>query len=86
MVLSWIGPDRGRSHGFMKDPPPSGSESASIPKTFIHCLGGPTEPYFKTFALRAPGLGWKVRELSADHAAMVTHPRELAEVLLDAAV
>ncbi len=69
-----------------EDPPPSGSGSASIPRTFIHCLGGPTEPYFRAFALRARGLGWKVRELVAGHAAMVTHPRELADILLQIAL
>ena len=65
-----------------EDPPPQGAESLSVPRTFIHCTGGPTAPLFEVFASRARGLGWKVVELPAGHAAMVTNPRQLTEILL----
>lgn len=56
-----------------KDLPPSGnSESASIPRSFIHCMEGPTASVFEVFASRARGLGWKVHELAAGHA----HPSQ----------
>ncbi len=66
-----------------EDPPPSGSsESASIPRTFIHCTLGPFAPWFGTFASRARTLGWTMRDLEAGHDAMLTHPRELAAILI----
>ncbi len=65
-----------------EDPPPTASsEGASIPRTFIHCTGGP-RPLFDVFASRARGLGWSVIELAAGHLANVTHPKELADILL----
>ena len=66
------------------DPPPTNSpESARIPRSFINCLEGPFgAPLFATFAARAKELGWMVYELKAGHAAMLTHPRESADVLL----
>ncbi len=66
-------------------PPPFNSESASIPRTFIHCTQGPTAPVFARFASRARDLGWQVHELAAGHAAMVTHPGDLANILLEVA-
>ena len=69
-----------------EDPPPSGSaESASIPRTYIHCTQGPTSRFFEVFASRARELGWKVHDLAAGHAAMLTHPGELAGILLEVA-
>jgi pimeloyl-ACP methyl ester carboxylesterase len=66
-----------------EDPPPIGSpESASIPRTYIHCTEGPTAPWFEVFASRARRLGWRVHELAAGHAANVTHPKELTDILL----
>jgi hypothetical protein len=69
-----------------EDPPPSSSaESASIPRTFIHCTGGPTAPFFEVFASKARSLGWNVHDLAAGHAAMLTNPRGLADILLELA-
>ncbi len=72
-----------------KDSPPTGSpESASIPRTFILCTKEPPtpmKPHFDLFASRARKLGWRVRELAAGHGVMLTHPRELADILLEIA-
>jgi len=66
-----------------EDSPPSGSpESASIPRIFIHCTSGPFAPWFGVFADRARKLGWEMDDLAAGHDAMLTHPKELAEILL----
>ena len=66
-----------------EDPPPSGSsESASIPRTYIHCTVGPFASVTETFAARAKKLGWDVHELEAGHDAMLTHPKDLANILL----
>ena len=67
-----------------EDPPPlGGPESSSVPRSFISCTEGPFgAPLFATFASRARKLGWKVYDLKAGHAAMLTHPRESADILL----
>ncbi len=69
-------------------PPPNTQESASIPKTFILCKREPptsTKPHFDVFAAKARSLGWSVKELDAGHAAMLTNPSELADILLETA-
>jgi pimeloyl-ACP methyl ester carboxylesterase len=63
-------------------PPPSSSKSASIPRSFIHCTVGPFAQWFGVFAERARKLGWKMYDLPAGHDAMLTHPKELAKILL----
>jgi pimeloyl-ACP methyl ester carboxylesterase len=67
-----------------EDPPPIGSsEPALVPKSFINCTEGPFgAPLFETFASRARNLNWPVYELKAGHAAMLTHPKESADILL----
>ena len=69
-----------------EDPPPSGSpESASIPRTYIHCTDEPVTawmPRMEVFASRARGLGWNVHELASGHDAMLTHPKQLTDILL----
>ncbi len=67
-----------------EDSPPIGSpESALVPKSFINCTKGPYgAPLFAAFARRAHSLGWPVYELKAGHAAMLTHPKESADILL----
>ncbi len=70
-----------------EDPPPMEiPQSARVPKSFINCTQGPFgAPLFATFASRARSLGWKVFELKAGHAAMLTHPKESAAILLQIA-
>jgi pimeloyl-ACP methyl ester carboxylesterase len=72
-----------------EDPPPSSSpESASIPRSYIHCTEGNVASWMADMAIfssKARKLGWKVYELQAGHAAYLTHPRELADILLEIA-
>ncbi|MDQ4017361.1 MAG: alpha/beta hydrolase [Thermoproteota archaeon] len=66
-----------------EDPPPHGTpESASIPRTYIHCTLGPLSSWMEPFAERTRKLGWNLHTMSAGHDAMITHPNELAEILL----
>jgi pimeloyl-ACP methyl ester carboxylesterase len=55
--------------------------AAHLPRTYVRCTeNAATGPLFDRFA-REPG--WRVRELTADHAAMATAPEALSELLLD---
>jgi pimeloyl-ACP methyl ester carboxylesterase len=66
-----------------EDPPnASTSESASIPRSYIHCTLGPLSSWMEPFAARARKLQWNVYTMLTGHDVMITHPNELAEVLL----
>lgn len=68
-----------------EDPPPTPDNpprSASIPRTYIHCTLGPLSSWFEPFAARARKLGWNVHTMAVGHDVMITHPNELAEILL----
>jgi pimeloyl-ACP methyl ester carboxylesterase len=66
-----------------EDPPASGTpESTSIPRTYIHCTIGYFSSWMEPFAARARKLGWNVYTMAAGHGVMITHPNELAEILL----
>lgn len=66
-----------------EDPPASGTpESASIPRTYIHCTLGPLSSWMEPFAARARKLGWNVHAMARGHMVMITHPKEVAEILL----
>jgi pimeloyl-ACP methyl ester carboxylesterase len=66
-----------------EDPPASGSlQSASIPRTYIHCTFGPLSSWMEPFAVRARKLKWNVHTMAAGHDVMITHPNELVEILL----
>ena len=83
-ISQWV-QERLTSHPYStyEDPPPSGSpQSASIPRTYIHCTVGPISPWMEPFVARAKKLGWGVNTMAVGHDVMITHPNELAEVLL----
>jgi pimeloyl-ACP methyl ester carboxylesterase len=83
-MAEWVG-ERLTPHPLStyEDPPPSGTtESASIPRTYIHCTLGPIAQWMEPFANRSRKFGWHVYTLTAGHAAQLTHPNELAEILL----
>lgn len=66
------------------EPVPAGdARSAALPRTFIHCTGNPatTPDLFASSAQRARARGWRVHDLAAGHLAMLTAPRELADLL-----
>ncbi|WP_084127589.1 alpha/beta fold hydrolase [Demequina sp. NBRC 110054] len=51
-----------------------------VPAQYIECVGWMRA--FRSHADRARALGWPVHELETGHEAMVTAPRELAELLI----
>ena len=55
------------------------SEAESIPRSFV----GSSEAGFESVATRAKSAGWRTYHIESGHDPMVTHPRELAEILLD---
>lgn len=66
-----------------EDPPASSTpESASIPRTYIHCTLGPLSSWMEPFAARARKLKWNVHAMAWNHDVMITQPNELAELLL----
>jgi pimeloyl-ACP methyl ester carboxylesterase len=66
-----------------EDPPARGTaQSASIPRTYIHCTLGPLSSWMEPFAERARKLKWNVYTMTVGHDVMITHPNELAEILI----
>jgi hypothetical protein len=67
-----------------QDPPASSGtlQSDSIPRTYIHCTLGPLSLWMKPFAARARKLKWNVHTMAAGHDVMITHSKELAEILI----
>jgi pimeloyl-ACP methyl ester carboxylesterase len=63
--------------------PPGNAMSAALPRVFIHCTANPptTPDVFGPFAAKARAQGWAVREIATGHLAMLTAPREVADVL-----
>ena len=56
-----------------------------LPRSFIRCLQWP-HPAFDRYADSARRTaGWRYREIAASHEPFVTHPQDLANVLLDIA-
>jgi pimeloyl-ACP methyl ester carboxylesterase len=67
------------------EPVPSGiAGSDELRRGFIYCTGNPrtTPDVFGTFALKAREKDWDVQEIPTGHLAMLTAPKELAELLL----
>jgi hypothetical protein len=58
--------------------------AARLPRTFIYCTGSAFADIGRS-AAHARDAGWRYRELPTDHMAMVTMPRELADLLLEVA-
>jgi pimeloyl-ACP methyl ester carboxylesterase len=54
---------------------------AGIPATYIHCTD-PATPVLAESVARAKQSGWTCRKLATGHDAMVTRPRELADLFL----
>lgn len=57
----------------------------SIPRTYIHCIRGPSAKRFAPFAEKARRNSWKYYQLSTGHDAMLTMPQQVASLLLEAA-
>jgi pimeloyl-ACP methyl ester carboxylesterase len=61
----------------------SDARAAALPRTYIRCPKY-SNPAFDRAAAEssAPGSGWRAHELPTSHDAMITAPRELADLLL----
>jgi pimeloyl-ACP methyl ester carboxylesterase len=58
-------------------------QDGALPRTYIRCPLYPNPAFDRYLAeARAAGSGWRAYELPTSHDAMVTAPRQLAEVLL----
>jgi pimeloyl-ACP methyl ester carboxylesterase len=70
--------------GHFRDPVRRGDpEAERLPRTYIRCTAFPHPGMdrFAAAARRTPG--WSCRELAAPHHAAITHPQEVAALLLD---
>jgi hypothetical protein len=66
----------------LRDPVRRTSAAAAVPTTFIYCtLNGP--PGDASDVRRAREAGCRYREVRAAHAALLTHPREVADLLAE---
>jgi hypothetical protein len=86
-MSKWV-QERLTSHPYStyEDPPQSGTpQSASIPRTYIHCTQGPISSWMEPYAARARKLGWSVHSMTVGHDVMITNPDMLAKVLLQIA-
>ncbi|HKZ94227.1 MAG TPA: alpha/beta hydrolase [Candidatus Bathyarchaeia archaeon] len=70
---------------YVQAPPASSPTSRAIPRAYIHCTSGPFLPMMARFAAKARSDGWEVRELASGHDAMLTHPQELTNILIELA-
>jgi pimeloyl-ACP methyl ester carboxylesterase len=57
-------------------------EAAELPRTFVYC-NNPAMGLFDQFATRARAEGWRYQVLSTSHAANVTAPNQVADLLLE---
>ena len=56
----------------------------ALPRTYIRCLHNTPMPAFDRFADLAKSTpGWQYRELDTAHEPFITHPQELADLLLE---
>lgn len=62
--------------------PFEGDFTPAAPCAYIACQRT-ASPFIRAMAGRARDLGWPLRELDSGHCPMVTHPRELAGLLVD---
>lgn len=56
---------------------------SALARKYIHCTQGPYAARMAKFAARAGTKGWEVRELATGHDAMLTAPKDLAELLCE---
>jgi pimeloyl-ACP methyl ester carboxylesterase len=59
--------------------------ASKLPRTFIRCLQWPNPVFDRTADISGRTVGWRYRELATSHEPFVTHPHELANLLLEAA-
>ena len=69
-----------------EDAPPFGSlQDDAIRRAYIHCTRGLISSWMNPFSKRAKELGWDVYSMDASHGVMITHPDEIAKILVQIA-
>lgn len=63
--------------------PAESPDAAALPRLYVECTAGPIASIFEPIAQGVRDQGWPVASLNAGHDAMLTHPAELAAILLD---
>jgi pimeloyl-ACP methyl ester carboxylesterase len=77
--LEWVSARlRPQPIGTFRQPVDAPAFAARLPRTYIYC----TQFGFKDTAERCRQAGWPVLAIDSGHDAMVTHPRQLADLLL----
>jgi pimeloyl-ACP methyl ester carboxylesterase len=70
--------------GHFKDPIRRRTPAAeTLPRTYIRCMQWPHAGFDRYADAARRAAGWCCRELAAPHIPYITHPRELAELLLE---
>jgi pimeloyl-ACP methyl ester carboxylesterase len=85
--LRWVLPRlRPTPFGHFKEPVHRKNTAAEkLPRTYIRCVQWPNA-VFDRYAQEAQKMaGWHYRQLTTSHLPFITHPRELAEVLIEVA-
>jgi hypothetical protein len=62
----------------------TGAAAARVPRTYIRCRW-PNASFDRYAGIAREATGWRCLELAAPHLPYVTHPRELVDLLLEAA-
>lgn len=72
--------------GHFKDPIRRQNPAAEkLPRTYIRCLQWPSASFDRYADVARRTEGWRCRELAASHLPYITQPREVGELLLEAA-
>jgi pimeloyl-ACP methyl ester carboxylesterase len=81
--VAWVGAKLGPQPlmTFIQPVRVASAAAAALPRSFIYC-SSPAMGQFEQFLPRVRAEGWRFHELATGHDAMVTTPRELADVLL----
>jgi hypothetical protein len=59
--------------------------AAALPRAYVRCTGFPHPVFDRHAEIARTEAGWRCRELASPHLPYITHPRELADVLLELA-
>ena len=85
--LRWVLPRlRPTPFGHFKEPVRRSNPAAEkLPRTYIRCRAWPNASFDRYAAIARNATGWRLRELGTSHLPYITHPRELAYLLTEAA-
>ena len=85
--LRWVLPRlRPTPFGHFKEPVRRNNTAAEkLPRTYIRCQGWPNASFDRYAEIARNATGWRHRELATSHLPYITHPRELADLLTEAA-